>query len=295
MLKVRLGRIIDYISEDRTVVERAFKEFFKNVSFEKLDSNLQAQVFPLFNEWLIFEYKLLSGSTPIAEYFLRNPNQLPNNQIKELEQIVKTQKYEMLEIDEVKRGEWIMAYGLLSGKNYKIYDIKGSLTIQEKGVFYGRIAKVNGKWILVGSDTVVFPISYTKRAKKTFLNQSGRIEKISCKDLLSILISTDKKEIPKYTKKQIKAKQKKLKKKYESIAKKNNLKVSFNQVTDFIYEENYKSNHAGWLKDLIKLGVFENVVFNHTKLFSNIWNFFPHKKLNGKTPAELYSSLKNNP
>ena len=117
------------------------------------------QVQSIFNEWLIFEFKLPNGMNIATEYCLRNPDQLPKDQLKELEQIIKTQFYEMLEIEKVLPGEWVEAYGLYSGRTYRIFDHLLSLSAAKegKGCFPGRLAKLEGCWILVGADTFFLP------------------------------------------------------------------------------------------------------------------------------------------
>lgn len=44
-----------------------------------------------------------------------------------------------------------------------------------------------------------------------------------------------------------------------------------------------------WLaEDIIAIGVPEHMIADNLSFFQNLWNFFPHKKLNGACPAERY-------
>jgi len=212
--------------------------------------------------------------------------------LNELKQIVETQFFDLLEIVDVKPGEWLRLYGFSSGKTYKVYDKIGSSNNISKGCFWTRLGKVNNRWYLVGSNPLHLPITYTPRMKKIYLKQNkGKYP--SVKQALSFLLPGKGKEIKKtnpaqLTLKDIKNKRKKLEKKFNKLVKKNSLKASFKQVTDFVYEENYKTNHADFYKDLAKLGISEEIIVKKIQLFGDIWNFFPHRTLKGKSPAEMY-------
>jgi len=42
------------------------------------------------------------------------------------------------------------------------------------------------------------------------------------------------------------------------------------------------------------MGMPERVIFKHYQLFGDIWNYFPHKRLKGKSPVELFRDKHNN-
>ena len=94
-----------------------------------------------------------------------------------------------------------------------------------------------------------------------------------------------------FTKKEIKAKQKMLGEKYQKISQKLNIKVSFTTVLEFIYNENYQTNFTDWQKDISVLGFEFDFISDNLKLFENIWNFYPHKRLGGKSPAQMYTEI----
>jgi len=60
------------------------------------------------------------------------------------------------------------------------------------------------------------------------------------------------------------------------------------------FVENYHHNEADFYTDLIKMGMPERVIFKHYQLFGDIWNYFPHKRLKGKSPVELFRDKHNN-
>ena len=90
------------------------------------------------------------------------------------------------------------------------------------------------------------------------------------------------------SKKELEKKRASLKEQFENLQKDDSLSVSFENIVSFVYNEHYKTNFADFFADLVKLGVPEKMVFSKTDLFNDIWNFFPHKLLNGKSPYEMY-------
>lgn len=294
-LKIKLSQVTKFTASNREVFSRAWKEFAGGEELNEGTENFE-KIVPLFNEWVIFDFKLPSGMNAVTEYYLKNPDRLAEDLLFELKQIIETQRFEMLEIVEIKRGEWIEAYGIFSGKTYKIYDHLGSLTLPEKGSFFGRVAKIDDKWLLVGSDTFSLPVTSTPRAKRMYLRQKIGL---SPKDIWRFWITPPKPDrdlefTMEMSAKDLKDKREKLKFQFEQEKKKANFKADFKKVLDFINNENYKDNFADFFKDLIKLGIPQEIIFKKTDLFNDLWNFFPHQSLRGKSPAEIYrNSYKN--
>jgi len=290
MLNIKTSKIIEYAFSKEEIVLQALKEFFGN-DIPGPEQPIHQEISGLFNEWLIYDYKLPNKTTFAKEYFLKNPDNLGKSLLNELEQILKTQFYDLLEITEIKPGQWLKVYSFKKGKNFKIWDKLGSMSARRKSTITGRLAKINNRWNLVGSDGIQLPFYSTQRHKK-FMHQAEGGFQFTPKDTLKLLIkkeSSDQSLQQKiYTKKNIKNKRKKLKKKFEKLTKKYNFQLPFQKVVDFIYNENYQSNHADMGKDLIKLGIPKKALLNSTKLFQDIWNFFPHKTLKGKCPQEMF-------
>lgn len=293
MLKIKLGKIVNYAyqkSED--VIRKAMAEFFGKTEIYPEMENFES-IQGLFNEWLIFEFKLKSGTNIISDYYFKNPDNLSQEFLDELKQIIETHFFDLLEIQKIKPGEWFKGYAFFTGKIYKVYEKTGTLNYPSKGSIWGRLAKVNKRWYLVGSNPLFLPLTHTPRTKKMFLRKN-KGKRTSCREVLRFLLPSSnegiKKEDPReLTSKQLKNKKKKIKKKYEKLAEKYNLKVSFQQVVDFVYQENYKTNHLDFYKDLAKLAFCnEDIIFKNIQLFGDIWNYFSHKKLKGKSPAEMY-------
>jgi hypothetical protein len=288
MLQVKLSKVIRYATQHESMMLKAVEEFFGKTPIDPHMENIES-ISGLFNEWLIFDFKMPSGTTFIVDYYFKNPDSLPKEQLEELQQVIETQQFEMLELHSVKRGEWLKVYGLHSGKNYTVYEHSGSLAAPEKGTFWGRIAKVHDKHILVGSNPMYFPTTATPRLKKFYLD--NKPDHFSPKDVLPLVLPQRAKpsliEKKQMSKKELEKKRASLKEQFEKLQKDNSLSVSFESIVSFVYNEHYKTNFADFFTDLIKLGIPEKIVFFKADLFNDIWNFFPHKLLNGKSPHEI--------
>lgn len=291
MLKFQLRRAIDYAYARDYVTRQTVNEFFGGPPpYDPQDEKFE-DASSLFNEWLIFEYQPKKNTNIITEYYLRDPDELSPGELKELKDIVESQFYEWVEIVSKKAGRWFKAYGLFTGKTYTIHDINASINLPDKGSFYVRLAKVNNQWHSVGSNPLVMPLSHTNRLKNSMRLKPGEKSRLSCRDTLDLILPQPDQQQTFFTRKEIKAKQKKIEKKYNKICKKQGIQVAFPEVLDFIYNENYQTNFSDWLKDITKLGFEFGFIANNLGLFQDAWNFFPHKKLDGKPPAQMCSDI----
>ncbi|KKT84787.1 MAG: hypothetical protein UW84_C0049G0010, partial [Candidatus Collierbacteria bacterium GW2011_GWA2_44_99] len=150
MLKIRLGKVVIYANRDQRLMKRAVAEFFGERHVDQSSPNFE-QISSLFNEWLIFDFKVKESRNWVTEYYLKNPDALPADQLAELEQIIKTQTFQMFEI-ESKRGQYVTVYGLYNGDTYKVFDKALSSNFPGKGSFWNRTAIVDGRRIFVGGN-----------------------------------------------------------------------------------------------------------------------------------------------
>ncbi|MDO8657791.1 MAG: hypothetical protein Q7K55_03560 [Candidatus Levybacteria bacterium] len=283
-----LRKVIDFAMKKPVEVDRAYTQVFGSLPFSDLKQDWEE----LFLEWLIFDYKLSSGATFLIEYVLRNPDKLSEGTLNQFEQIVKTQFYSQFEILNIKKGEWVEVENLFTGKVYKVSEKKGSETLSEKGVIPGRIAKVEGKWYLVGANSIYFPITHTERAKKNM--RKLKIKNFSPKDTIKLLRSQEKSsfepiKIP--TKRELKEKRKKLKEEYEVVIEKFKATLLFADLVEAIYKEE-RVNVLDFWKNLEKSGLKFEMLIENTSLFQDIWNYFPHKCLGNKSPIEIFAEFK---
>lgn len=281
-MKIPLGMVIDYTHSKPELAKQAFTEFFRGLPKDK---DPREELFPLFAEWLIFNYKQPSGMTFFNEFVLKNPLKLSKKELLQFEEIAETQLYGGFEIRTVARSKWIELEHLFSGSLYKVYDTLGSETIAQKGMIIGRIGKIRERWYLVGSTPHYLPQTFTQRFKD---HMHGQTAYSSPKDLLNLLNTKHEYTEPKnLTKDAIKKKRDSLKKQFEIHAKKYNCPPIFDKLVKEVYNENDSSPGDTW-NLYVRLGIPQTFLAQHTQLFQDIWNYFPHKLLNGKSPVEMF-------
>lgn len=290
MLKVRLSKVVGYADRDPHLMRRAVDEFFGK-KIPDPDHEYFEEMSSLFNEWLIFDFKIEASRNWVTEYYLKNPDSLPSDQLAELEQIIKTQIYDLFEIVNFKCGVFINVYGIFSGKKYKIWEKSLSSQAPNQGSFWNRAAQINGRWVFVGSDPSILPMTYTPRMKKILFNEKGD-KKFTPQIVLGLLRSDENKknpidDLPKNPQ-ELGESRRKIQKRYSLLANRYGFTPTFEEVVNFVFVENYNHNEADFYTDLIKMGIPEKPFFKHYQLFSDIWNYFPHKKLKGKSPVELF-------
>jgi len=164
-LNFRLGKIVDY-AHKKVDVSVATSKFFSKKSANKLLEN--SMVSALFNEWLIFDYRNKLGTSIIAEYYLKNPDSLTKDQLKQLEQVVKTERYEVMEVISITRDKGLSIRIVRTGEILFVDDLAGSRSATVPSLFFNRLAKTDGKWIFVGCDNVSFPTRLSETARKHF-------------------------------------------------------------------------------------------------------------------------------
>ena len=288
-MKVKFSRVIDYAyRQHKSQLPRAIKEFFgRDVSDPELE--VDKEVGALFHEWLILDFQLSEKRSIAADYYLKNPDQLDQSFLEELKQILATQFYDLLEVMAVKKGQWLEVYSFAKGRTLRLWDKAGSRQAAPKTTITGRAAKIGNRWYLVGSNIFQFPICSTARRKR-LLREIEDGFKFTPQDALAMVSRNDFPPQPPprfYSSKELKHERKMIAKKFAKLARKYVFRVDFERVTDFVYREDYRTNFGDMLKDLVKLGIPEEAVFNSVSLFQDIWNFFPHRSLSGKCPVEM--------
>lgn len=289
-MNFKLGKIVSYIKKSGVDFKTAAEDFFGNneiypemPAFENISA--------LFNEWLIFDYKLPSGSTIISEYYSKNPDGLSNQLMNELNQIIQTNIYDLFEVEKVDPGISVTVWGLFSGKRYEVLEISLSLSLgKRKGCFVNRIAKIDGNYYFIGSNPAFLPVTHTERSIKIFKTENN--EAISPKLALTFFLPPkDKPQKIIVTKKEIIHMRKKLQKQFEKLKQAYSFLTTFDNLKNFLFNETYKDHFADFYKDVLIIGITEKVIVENMQFFQDFWNYFPHKKLNGESPADQYRKV----
>lgn len=186
-LNFKLREVVRYAHQYEDIRTSAVKQFFGKNSPDKLleDETIGA----LFNEWVIFDFRSKFGTSLIVQYYLKNPDGLTVVQLQQLEQVIKTERYELMEILETKAGEGFSVYLIRTGEVLFIDDLAGSNSVSIPSLFFNRIAKVDNKFVLVGCDNVTFRKRLSGKNKKEFARILNK-EKNTPKLLLDIFGSS---------------------------------------------------------------------------------------------------------
>lgn len=139
-------------------VQRAFKMFFEqveNYSHKKIISPF-AESF--FNEWLMYDYKFSDGKGMLEKYYYENPESIPEYRRKVYLDLIENY-FGMYEVLEIRLFSGLKLRRIGDLKEFEVLEI--SLTTQVKigDLFFNRVAKVENRYELVGSDSSAFRLS----------------------------------------------------------------------------------------------------------------------------------------
>lgn len=285
-MKLPFHLVIAFAHKNQPEMQKAFGQFFGQTSFPESDQEEIA--YPLFSEWLTFDYKQANGLSFLADYLLRNPDNLDKKMLDSLQQVLASHWYGEFEIAGVSRSSFLLLEHLYSGKKVKVYDKSSTATIPPEGTLHARLGKVNGKWYFVGSNPNYMPLTHTKRMKALLRKEidPAKLTPIDTWRLISHKTSAP----PEETKQDIANKQQLLKHQYEDVMKRVGNGLSFESLVAIIFKEN-SAQPLDLFMSLTKKGMPEEILFTETQLLQDIWNYFPHKILHGKSPAEIFQKL----
>lgn len=270
------------------VVVKALQEFRKLApKRETVETEFLGTLEGIWREWLVYEYREKPTSPSlIVEYAMLHRHELTDVELRELTAICQTNFYEQLEITGPRKvSEWIEMYGITSGRAYKVYDVALSKSAPKCGTTWGRLAKINRRWNLVGADTVVLPLTTTARMK-AMMRKELRKEKLSCTVVLEML--TKHETAKTVTKKEIKNKRKVLGKQYHKLQQQFPQIGGFDNLVARVWGEKREVPFGDWLQDTTKvLLIPDKVLIQNLSFFQEVWNYFPHQITGDKAPVEI--------
>ena len=170
--KGSIQKIIEYYTtrhEFDEDMERAILEFFELEDMEALGTLLMDEIsMGLFNEWLVYDFKMPDGKTLIEDFAQKNPENLSQQTLSFYRNLINTNHYAYFEVQKVLPEEGLVLEDIVTGKVYDVKEKSATRVLKEKTIFYGRVGKVNGNWELVGANTSYLPIQITERVKDLF-------------------------------------------------------------------------------------------------------------------------------
>jgi uncharacterized protein YecA (UPF0149 family) len=164
-------------SEYRDELGQAILYFFK---LDKIDDIADLELTQIqegiFNEWLLYDFKLSNGNNLIMEYREINERQIEPSLLRIYDNIIDTQHFGLFEVVSVFLDEGLTMRDLKSGKTYEIKEKSATHDLQVGNLFFNRIAMINDHWELIGADNVVIPAKQlTENFREIFLNDPRKI------------------------------------------------------------------------------------------------------------------------
>lgn len=284
MEKGTVKKLISYFFEThKEDALPAMREFFED---KKLGPGANLTIHDdreegLFMEWIVFDYRLQNGRKLIEDYlFINDLSRIDRLSYENLQM----NKYGMYEILEVKKDEYLKLESLQSGKVYKVLEKAGTQNANPKTTWFCRVGKVDDHWELVGSDPIGFPVYHTNRAKEMYRNMKGNF---SPKDARKLFLNNDKPT------------------KFEKTVKMKDAGIAREQTKtrNRLNKQLIKSKSDSGVEDILKIvykekgnddmtRIIDLLTNNHIPtqkiidLASDAWNYFLHRSLGGKSPAE---------
>lgn len=275
-------------------LEKALRDFF-NIGDKTPFFAADEAAEPYFNEWLTYDFKLANGKTLLEDFYERNPYNLSPLERQAYKDLM-ANEYGAFEVLKVDQGHGLELLSLQTAKKYYVNEFNATFQLKAGVVIFNRVAKVGDHYELVGADSIVFDVQLGQGAKNYFLTNKN---KVTPRDAFRLIASPTRKPEPwpkteKLTKSQIK-------KELSLILTKISLNnyVSADRIEKWISRLNYEKEELpantaiSMLFGLLMEPEDQETINRLIGLIGRLANLTPQKALNGKSPNELASSVKN--
>ena len=151
MKRGTIERIFNYFYKSnkyRNEIRRALVVFFGDRNI-KIDETAEG----LFNEWLLYDFKMLNNRSFLEEYVMTNPENLIDKNLKIYKGFLDN-KFGIFEVIKIQKGESLKVIDLQSGVEYIINEKTATQHLKRGNVFIGRIGRVEGCYELVGANPI---------------------------------------------------------------------------------------------------------------------------------------------
>jgi tetratricopeptide (TPR) repeat protein len=152
-------RLVDYVTRSlpQADVDRALQEFFEG-RFDLPDRRLQmveteAEAdFGAFLEWLIHDFRLSTGQTPIAGFLAERGHSLPAEERAILEEW-QDAVVGLHEVIDLEPGKSLTLRDVFTGETFQVREVRGSLSAARWDLLSNRVIRVQGERQLSGTVT----------------------------------------------------------------------------------------------------------------------------------------------
>ncbi|MFA6525811.1 MAG: hypothetical protein WCT26_00140 [Candidatus Buchananbacteria bacterium] len=180
MRKNAISDVLDHYLYDlgrNADIKRASLEFFGRSIGDVVDGDLIADddmdpVNMLFMEWLVFDFKLSNGKTPLSDFVKNNPLRLTDNELSDLRDMLDNE-YGFFSVTSVKPGR-IEVESLQQDKEYAVREYAGARLLLPGQTIICRVAKIGERYEFASGTCQMLDTMMTEQAKKYF-RKSGDI------------------------------------------------------------------------------------------------------------------------
>ncbi len=290
-----ISRIFSYYlnnDEFNLEVEKAKNEFF-DVERGNYLITVDTKLMPYFMEYLVFDFRLENGQSLIEHYYTNNPDKLPLYKLRVYKDLQKN-VYGALEAKKINLGKSIDVLVLNTGKRYLVKERNATYELKVGNIFFGRVAKIDGVYELVGADSFAFDVKLSNNIKKLFKTKEKLTPKVAIRYLKEpkqeldvndsfINISREKQNIYQ------------IKKDFNNMLKEVNEDKMINAdlVQRWLIEINFKEDYHSVLNTVYALSdmdlIDDSKANKLIKLTTDLVNNSPRLSLDGKTSVGLSS------
>jgi hypothetical protein len=149
------ARLVEYVQRSlpRADMDRAMREFFGE-AFDPAQRTLAVseateEKWPAFLEWLIHDFRLATGQTPIARFLAERGKSLPADERSILEEW-QDAIVGLHEVVDLEPGKSLTLRNVFDGRTFQVREVRGSLSAARWDILSHRIIRVNGEPQLSG-------------------------------------------------------------------------------------------------------------------------------------------------
>ncbi len=156
-----IQRLLEYYLETpafRGEMLRALSQFFNRPKLSAGDRlEIEDKDEGIFNEWLVFDFRLKNKKTLMEDFCQRNPCKLSDTELQAYYDLQENE-YGLFEILEVESGKGLKVKSPKTGKEYEVKEFRGTLQAEVGGLLIARVGKVGGHFEFVGGDCYKLPV-----------------------------------------------------------------------------------------------------------------------------------------
>ena len=156
-----IHRLLDYYlgtPEYKEEMLRALRQFFNRPKLSTGDRlEMKDRDEGIFNEWLVFDFRLNDKKTLLEDFCQRNPCKLSDIELQAYYDLQENE-YGLFEVLKVEPGKGLKVKSLKSGKEYEVQEFIGTQQAEVEGLLIARVGKVGDHLEFVGGDCYKLPV-----------------------------------------------------------------------------------------------------------------------------------------